>query len=66
MAGINIPLHVPEGAIKSFGPLGETYKVGRPLRELEDGDWMVEVSLVKTGETAEMRLTHIQDDPEAF
>jgi hypothetical protein len=36
------------------------------LRQLEDGDWLVAIKLIKTGETAEYRLTHICDDPEAL
>jgi hypothetical protein len=32
---------------------------------LEDGDWLVEVKMVETGETAEYRMTRIFDDPEA-
>jgi hypothetical protein len=60
----NSPL-VPVGKIKTFGPLGPRYRVGAPLRELEDGDWLVEIELIETAETAEYRLTHISDDPEA-
>ena len=56
---------VPVGQIKSFGAFGPKYEVGEPLRALEDGDWMVEVTLVETGEKAEYRLTHVNDDPEA-
>lgn len=55
----------PVGKIKSFGPLGPRYEVGQPLRQLADGDWMVEVTLIETGEKAEYRLTHLNDDPEA-
>jgi hypothetical protein len=56
---------IPVGKIKSFGPLGPRYAVGQALRQLADGDWMVEVTLVETGEKAEYRLTHLRDDPEA-
>lgn len=56
---------VPVGMIKSFGPLGPRYVVGQPLHPLEDGDWMVEVTLVETGEKAEYRLTRLNDDPQA-
>jgi hypothetical protein len=54
---------VPTGTIKSFGAFGPKYEVGKPLRQLDDGDWMVEVVLVETGENAEYRLTHVNDDP---
>lgn len=56
---------VPVGQIKSFGAFGPKYEVGEPLRVLDDGDWMIEVTLVETGEKAEYRLTHVNDDPEA-
>lgn len=56
---------VPTGKIKSFGVLGPKYEVGQPLRQLDDGDWIVEVKMVETGELAEYRLTHLCDDPEA-
>ena len=60
-----IPVQVPVGTIKSFGLIGEQYEVVKPLRRLEDGDWMYEIKLVKTGESAEYRMTHICDDPVA-
>lgn len=56
---------VPVGKIKSFGAFGPKYEVREALRALDDGDWMVEVMLVETGEKAEYRLTHVNDDPEA-
>jgi hypothetical protein len=56
---------VPVGKIKTFGPFGEEYEVVRPIRAIEDGDWLVEIKMIKTGEPAEYRLTHILDDPEA-
>jgi len=65
MQTIMTPPSVPVGNIKSFGALGPKYEVGQPLRQLDDGDWMVEVVLVETGEKAEYRLTHVNDDPKA-
>lgn len=59
------PPPIPVGKIKTFGAMGEEYEVGKALRQLEDGDWLVEVKMIKTGETAEYRLAHIYDDPEA-
>ena len=56
---------VPVGTIKSFGSFGPKYEVGQPLRPLDDGDWVVEVVLVETGEKAEYRLTHLNEDPKA-
>lgn len=65
MQVIVAPPPVPVGKIKSFGPFGPKYEVGKPIRQLDDGDWMVEVTMVETGEKAEYRLTHLTDDPEA-
>jgi len=32
---------------------------------LENGDWMIAIKLVDTGEDIEYRYTHLLDDPEA-
>jgi hypothetical protein len=56
---------VPIGKIKTFGKLGPKYEVGQPLRQLADGDWMVAILLVETGEEAQYPLTHINADPDA-
>lgn len=56
---------IPQGAIKSFGPFGPKYEVGKPLHQLTDGDWMVEVTMIETGEKAEYSLKHVYEDPEA-
>ena len=56
---------VPVGMIKSFGPFGPKYEVGEPLHPLDDGDWLVEIVLVESGEKAEYRWSRLADDPEA-
>lgn len=65
MQAVIAPPSVPVGSIKSFGDLGEQYEVIRPLRMADDGDWWIEIQMVKTGEKAEYRLAHIHDDPDA-
>ena len=66
MQAIVAPPVVPAGKIKSFGMVGPRYQVGRPLYQRDDdGDWMIEVTLVETGEKAEYRLTHLINDPDA-
>ncbi len=57
--------HTPVGKVKSFGEIGEQYEVLKPLCPAKDGDWWVEIVLVKTGEHAEYLLTHINEDPDA-
>ena len=59
------PPIVPIGKIKSFGELGPKYEVGKPIRPLDDGDWMIHIVLVETGEETEYRYSHLVDDPEA-
>ena len=59
------PPSVPIGKIKSFGPFGLKFEVGQALHPLDDGDWMIEVTMVETGEKAEYRLSHLFEDPEA-
>ena len=66
MQAVTMPPPVPVGEIKRFGPFGPKYEVGRALHQLDDGDWMVEVTLVESGEKAEYRLTHLSDDSEAY
>jgi Family of unknown function (DUF5397) len=56
----------PLGQIKSFGFFGPKYEVGPVLRQLDDGDSMVEITLVESGEKTEYRLTHLNNDPEAI
>ena len=57
---------IPIGKIKSFGPFGPQYEVGPALRQLDDGEWMIEVKMVQSGERAEYRLTHLTKDSEAI
>ena len=59
------PPFIPVGRIKTFGPNGPKYEVGKPVKALPDGDWSVEVIVLETGERAEYRLTHLLDDPDA-
>ena len=66
MQSVIAPPNVPIGKIKSFGPFGPKYEVGQALRQLGDGDWMIEVTMAETGEKAEYRLTRLTDDPEAY
>ena len=66
MQAVTMPPSVPVGEIKSFGPFGPKYEVGRALEQLDDGDWWVEITLVESGEKARHRLTQLNDDPKAL
>jgi hypothetical protein len=59
------PPRVPVGRVKTFGLLGPKYQVGEPTRQLDDGDWLVKVTIVETGETVEYRWSRLSDDPRA-
>lgn len=65
MHAVIAPPTVPLGKIKSFGTVGPKYEVGQVLRQLDDGDWMIEITMIETGEKAEYRWTHMSDDPQA-
>ena len=56
---------VPVGKIKSLGKFGEPYEVGQPLRPIGNGDWMVKITLIKSGEVTEYRLSRLLTDPDA-
>jgi len=62
---LDMPLELAQGKVKSFGVFGPKYEVGNALRQLVDGDWMVSIKLVGTGEEAEYRYSHLVNDPEA-
>lgn len=53
------------GKVRTFGPFGPAYEILAPLRQLEDGDWIIKLRLVATGEEAEYRYSHALDDPKA-
>jgi hypothetical protein len=53
------------GAIKTFGEIGDPYEVLGIARPLADGDWLMKIRLVKTGEETEYSYRHILEDPKA-
>jgi len=63
-AALSLP-HVPSGTIKNIGDFGPKYQVGTLLRKAEDGDWLVEITLLDSGEKTEYYLSHINNDPDA-
>lgn len=62
---VDLPV-VPVGVIKSFGPVGPKYEVRNVSRALDDGDFMIEVLLIESGERVDYRLSQLLDDPEAI
>jgi len=65
MSAVAVPQTVPVGRINRFGPFGTKYEVGSAVRQLEDGDWMVEITMVDSGAKTEYRLTRPTNDPGA-
>jgi hypothetical protein len=66
MQGVNGLPFIPMGKIKRKGVSGPKYEVGTALLQLEDGDWLVEIRMLETGEQSEYRLSLLQDDPDAY
>jgi hypothetical protein len=50
---------------RRFGPVGPVYEIVGIVRELEDGDKMLKIRVVESGEEAEYRLSDASGDPEA-
>lgn len=51
------------GTWRRFGITGPVYEIIGIGEELADGDHMMRVRLVETGEEADYRFTNILDDP---
>ncbi|HHF4386954.1 TPA: DUF5397 domain-containing protein [Haemophilus influenzae] len=56
---------IPTGCIKQFGQLGVPYVVGEVAEFLPDGDVLVNITLLQSGEKDIYRLSHLLEDPEA-
>ncbi|HHF7214077.1 DUF5397 family protein [Haemophilus influenzae] len=53
---------IPTGCIKQFGV---PYVVGEVAEFLPDGDVLVNITLLQSGEKDIYRLSHLLEDPEA-
>lgn len=62
---IVMPPAIPTNTFRSLGPVGPTYQVLGASYPLDNGDWMIKIRLIETGEEAEYRYTHMLKDPEA-
>ena len=56
---------IPTGCIKQFGQFGVPYGVGEVAEFLPDGDVLVNITLLQSGEKDIYRLSHLLEDPEA-
>jgi len=51
------------GTWRRFGLVGPVYEIIGEERELEDGDHLMRVRVIETGEEIAYKLTDILDDP---
>ncbi|KAE9526334.1 MULTISPECIES: DUF5397 family protein [Testudinibacter] len=56
---------IPVGAIKTFGVYGIPYQVGEQAQVLPDGDILVNITLIESGEQEIYKLSKLLEDPEA-
>ncbi|MEJ2997615.1 DUF5397 family protein [Escherichia coli] len=56
---------IPTGAVKTFGAFGSPYQVGEQIKELPDGDILVNIILIQTGEKEVYKLSKLLQDPDA-
>ncbi len=56
---------IPMGAIKQFGEFGIPYQVGEMVEKLPDGDILVNITLLQSGEKEVYKLSKVLQDPKA-
>ena len=56
---------VPIGKIKTFGMNGPSYKVIGHGRSSGDGEWLVPIRVLESGEELDYRYSRLLLDPEA-
>lgn len=56
---------IPTGQVKTFGDVGISYIVGEPIEKLSDGDVLVSIELLPSGEREQYRLSKLLLDPVA-
>ncbi|HDQ6601873.1 TPA: DUF5397 family protein, partial [Escherichia coli O113:H4] len=50
---------IPTGAVKTFGAFGPPYQVGEEIKELPDGDILVNIILIQTSEKEVYKLSKL-------
>ena len=58
-------IQIPIGAINTFGYEGIPYLVGEQAKELPNGDILVNITLIQTGEKEQYKLSKLLQDPDA-
>ena len=52
------------GQFRTFGVLGPTYRILEPIRQIEDGEWLLCIEICDTGEKTEYPYAQVLKDPE--
>ncbi|CAA2106567.1 hypothetical protein MBUL_03737 [Methylobacterium bullatum] len=64
MASVSLPN--PQGLVgtwRRFGQVGPVYEIVSVGNALADGEWLMRVRVLETGEEIDYRLTDVLDDP---
>ena len=59
------PQTIPTGSIHTVGKYGVSYLVGTPEKQLDNGDWLVNIEVLESGEKTQYKLSKIIQDPKA-
>ena len=55
---------IPVGSVKTFGAYGIPYQVGERVKTLADGDVLVAITLLHSGEKELYKLSKLLQDPD--
>lgn len=55
----------PLGKFRRFGAVGPAYEILRVAKELENGDALLRVRVLESGEEVDYLRSHALEDPEA-
>jgi hypothetical protein len=53
------------GQYKTFGAIGPVYQVLATGRNAPDGEWMIPIRVIETGEELDYRYSRFVQDPDA-
>jgi hypothetical protein len=57
---------LPIGKIKTFGALGPKYEIMGNARPSENGEWLVPIKVIESGEELDYRYSRLSLDPDAL
>ena len=60
------PPVLPIGRIKTFGAMGPKYEIMGNGQPSKNGDWLVPIKVVESGEELEYRYSRLMLDPDAI